>query len=207
MPQDTPTTVKPETGEGTEENGLTGKLLLAMPGMGDPRFHRAVIFICNHDKSGAMGLVINNILSGVDMASLLEQLDISPQEKDKQNTLADMAVLSGGPVETARGFILHTPDFRQTDTMAVNDNFAITGTLDALKAISKGQEPENMLFFLGYSGWSPGQLDEELRHNAWLMTDADPDLVFGTDPADIWEAAITKIGIDPAMLSGTGGSA
>lgn len=190
-----------------DKNGLTGKLLLAMPGMGDPRFQRAVIFICNHDQNGAMGLVINHILPGVDMASLLEQLNITNTGTEDSGTLTDISVLSGGPVETARGFILHSPDFRQDDTIAVNDNFALTGTIDALKAISEGKGPENMLFILGYSGWSPGQLDNELRQNAWLMTDADPVLVFGTDAAGIWEAAAAKIGIDPAMLSGTGGSA
>lgn len=141
-------TTKSGTGKKPGEDGLTGKLLLAMPGMGDPRFHRAVIFICSHDESGAMGLVINNILSGVDMASLLEQLEICPQDEEKQSTLTDTAVLSGGPVETARGFILHTPDFQQADTIAVNDNFSITGTLDALKAISAGRGPKICYFFL-----------------------------------------------------------
>lgn len=186
--------------------GLAGKLLLAMPGMGDPRFHKAVIFICSHDRDGAMGLVINHILSDVDMGSLLEQLNIKTEERT-QNITNDIPVMSGGPVETARGFILHSLDFKQQDTIIINDHFGVTGTIDALKTISEGSGPDDMLFVLGYAGWSPGQLDEEMRQNAWLTIDADHHVVFETEPANIWEKAIAKLGIDPAMLSGEGGTA
>lgn len=197
---------KMETAPEDTAQGLTGKLLLAMPGMGDPRFHKAVIFICSHDRDGAMGLVINHALPGIDMSELLEQLNIKPDGGVK-NITDDIPVMSGGPVETARGFILHSLDFKQPDTIVINDHFGITGTIDALKAISEGSGPDDMLFILGYAGWSPGQLDEEMRQNVWLTIDADHNVVFKTVPANIWGKAVGNLGIDPAMLSGEGGTA
>lgn len=182
---------------------LTGRILLAMPAMGDPRFHRAVIYMCAHDENGAMGLVINHTLPGVDLGKLLKQLDIPAA----QDTAPATPVMSGGPVETARGFVLHSSEFNQNDTIRIDDMFSVTGTLDALKAIAGGQGPDKMLFVLGYAGWSPGQLDREIQDNAWLVADADPGLIFDSAPESKWEQGIKKLGFDPGMLSGEAGRA
>ena len=186
---------------------LKGRLLLAMPGMGDSRFHKAAILVCAHDENGAMGLVINHTLPGIGMEELLKQLDISTDNRQTEKPVKDIPVMSGGPVETARGFILHSTDFAQDDTIKVNDDFCVTGTIDALKAISTGNGPHDMIFILGYAGWSPGQLDQEIQQNAWLVLDADQEIVFEKDPEKIWAKAIGKLGIDPAMLSGEAGHA
>ncbi len=186
-----------------QDNYLTGRLLLAMPAMGDPRFHKAVIYMCAHDENGAMGLVINHTLPGVDLSQLLKQLNITPEETKAR----DSAVMSGGPVETARGFVLHSNDFEQSDTIKIDEDFYVTGTIDALKAIAGGDGPDKMLFILGYAGWSKGQLDQEMQQNAWLVTDPDPDLIFAAPPEEKWTKAIQKLGIDPAMLSGEAGRA
>ncbi|HEY0901664.1 MAG TPA: YqgE/AlgH family protein [Micavibrio sp.] len=175
---------------------LTGKLLIAMPQMGDPRFHKAVIFVCAHDNNGAMGLVINHILPGVDLNELLAQLNIA----DTVTQSHDIPVMSGGPVETARGFILHKGHFDQIESLNIESDIYVTGTLDALRAIARGQGPKDMLFILGYAGWSAGQLDQEMQHNSWLVIDADPAIMFAGHPEEIWERAIKKIGVDPLML-------
>jgi putative transcriptional regulator len=185
---------------------LTGKLLLAMPSMGDTRFQKAVIYLCAHDANGAMGLVINHKVPGIDLGQLLSQLNIAPAGKPGAEP-DKIPVLSGGPVESARGFVLHSNDFQQADTIKIDDHVSVTGTIDALKAIAGGQGPENMLFLLGYAGWSPGQLDKEIQENAWLIAEADPRLVFDADSAQKWEKAVAAIGIDPAMLSGAAGHA
>lgn len=181
---------------------LTGKLLVAMPQMGDPRFHKAVIFICAHDVNGAMGLVINHTLPGLELSELLSQLHIEGNQ-----TSPDIPVMSGGPVETGRGFILHKGDFRQIDSLKIESDIYVTGTIDALKAIAQGKGPDEMLFILGYAGWTAGQLDLELQQNAWLVVDADPALIFDSNPDECWDLAIRKIGIDPNMLSGEAGRA
>lgn len=185
---------------------LTGRILLAMPGMGDPRFHHAVIFMCAHDKNGAMGIVVNHVLPGVDLAELIAQLNVVVEGGDRKK-LASCPVLSGGPVESARGFILHSRDFHQQDTVGIDENFAVTGTIDALKSVASGAGPEKMLFALGYAGWGAGQLDQELQKNAWLVADADPTLVFDSNMDSKWDRAIKSLGIDPAMLSGAAGRA
>lgn len=181
---------------------LTGKLLVAMPQMGDPRFHKAVIFICAHDVNGAMGLVINHTLPGLELSELLSQLHIEGNQ-----TSPDIPVMSGGPVETGRGFILHKGDFRQIDSLKIESDIYVTGTIDALKAIAQGKGPDEMLFILGYAGWTAGQLDLEMQQNAWLVVDADPALIFDSNPDECWDLAIRKIGIDPNMLSGEAGRA
>lgn len=181
---------------------LTGKLLVAMPQMGDPRFHKAVIFMCAHDANGAMGLVINHILPGLELSELLTQLHIEDVQPDE-----DIPVMSGGPVETARGFILHEGDFSQVESLKIESDIYVTGTIDALKAVAQGQGPEKMLFILGYAGWTAGQLDQEIQQNAWLVIDADPDVIFNGDADDRWDRAIRKIGVDPSMLSGEAGRA
>jgi putative transcriptional regulator len=180
---------------------LTGRLLLAMPQMGDPRFHRAVIFMCAHDENGAMGLVLNNVMPGLDLSELLGQLNI-----DRQPATPAAPVMNGGPVESARGFVLHSTDFTQPETVRVGPELGVTGTIEALRAIAAGDGPQKMLFMLGYAGWGAGQLDRELQQNAWLVTDADAEIIFG-DAERKWDRAVRKIGIDPAMLSGDAGHA
>lgn len=182
---------------------MTGRILLAMPAMGDPRFHRAVIFICAHDANGAMGLVINQTMPGLEFTELLDQLHIPADPKRTENR----TVLSGGPVEATRGFVLHTGDYAQKDTIRVNDRFSVTGTIDALKAIASGAGPREMLFLLGYAGWGAGQLDQELQENAWLVADSDPRIIFGADPEAKWDEAMKSLGIDAAMLSADAGRA
>lgn len=185
---------------------LVGKLLIAMPNMGDPRFHKAVIFMCAHDKNGAMGLVINHTLPGLEFENLLEQLGITSDIEIKLDALS-LPVMSGGPVEAARGFLLHSNDFEQNDTVKIDDAYYVTGTIDALKAVAEGDGPDQALFILGYAGWSSGQLDQEIQQNAWLVVDPDPDIIFKTVPDEKWTMAAKKLGIDPAMLSGDAGRA
>ena len=185
---------------------LTGKLLLAMPSMGDPRFHKAVIFMCSHDENGAMGLVINNHAHTLKFENLLEQLGImSDITLDPQ--AAEVPVMLGGPVETGRGFLLHGKEFDHAETIAVNEGFAVTATLDALKTVAQGKVPDDMLFILGYAGWEAGQLDEEIQQNAWLVADPNPELVFENKNDEKWQNAVSALGFDPAMLSSDAGHA
>jgi putative transcriptional regulator len=185
---------------------LNGQLLLAMPAIGDVRFHRSVIYICAHDENGAMGLVINYPAPELKFARLLDQLGISSDIKVDTKNL-DLPVLNGGPVETGRGFLLHSNDFKQEDTVAVDEDFSVTGTTDALRAVAKGAGPEKALFILGYAGWTPGQLEQELQQNAWLVVEPDRALVFEGKPEKKWERAMDKLGLDPSMLSGDIGRA
>ncbi len=185
---------------------LAGKLLLAMPAMGDPRFHKSVIYLCAHDAQGAMGLVINQLLPDVEFSELLEQLKVVSDITIDRSALST-PVMHGGPVEGARGFLLHSDDFIKPDTIKVDGGISVTGTIDALKDLALGQGPKERLFILGYAGWSAGQLDQELQQNAWLIVDADPELVFHNDVNAKWDLAMKKLGIDPAMLSAIGGRA
>lgn len=188
-------------------NSLAGKFLLAMPGMGDPRFHKAVVLVCAHDDNGAMGLVINNTLPGIGMAALLKQLNIVADNPAAEDSALDIPVMNGGPVENARGFILHSSEFRQADTIRISEDISVTGTIDALRAVAAGNGPKEMIFILGYSGWTAGQLDQEIQDNAWLVFDADPAVIFDTRAEQKWDAVIRKMGIDPAMLSSNMGRA
>lgn len=186
---------------------LTGKLLIAMPRMGDPRFHKAVIFVCTHDENGAMGLVINQVSPRLVFKGLLEQLKITSDIEFDPVAFPDIPVMNGGPVEQVRGFLLHSSDFVQKDTVPVDGDYGVTGTIDALKAVVTGKRPDHMLFALGYAGWEPGQLEDELRQNVWLVVSPDTDLVFETPASEKWLMAIRKLGCDPAMLSGEVGRA
>ena len=185
---------------------LTGKLLLAMPGMGDQRFNRAVILLCAHDEEGAMGLVINNEMPNVEFSDLAKQLKFESDIRINFDNI-HLPVLSGGPVETARGFLLHSGDFTRPDTMRVDDAYGVTGTTDALRDVALGNGPRDMLFVLGYAGWDAGQLDIEIQENAWLVADPDQSLVFDDDVAGKWSRAMAKLGIDPVLLSGASGRA
>lgn len=182
---------------------LTGKLLLAMPTMTDPRFHKAVIFICAHDEKGAMGLGIHHPVHGMNLGILLKQMKIETGPA----TPAMLPVMTGGPVETQRGFLVHPAGFRRMDTIDI-DRYGVSTTLDALRAVARGEGPDDMMMVLGYAGWSAGQLEREIQENAWLTVDADDDLMFRTQPEDRWDLAFGKIGIKiPAMLSQTAGHA
>lgn len=184
------------------EKHLVGQLLVAMPGMLDPRFAKTVIYICAHNPDGAMGLVVNRVFEQMTFAELLKQLNIEPTER-----VGKVNVHLGGPVETAQGFVLHSPDYIRDGTLVVAADVALTATIDILKAIVAGTGPRRYLLALGYAGWGPGQLDSEIRANGWLHVAADEELVFGTALDTKWERAMTKIGIDPGMLSDTVGHA
>ncbi len=179
-----------------------GQLLVAMPQMSDPRFIRTVIYLCAHSAEGAMGLVVNKLIDAVTLPDLLSQLAIEASPATNR-----IRVHFGGPVEVGRGFVLHSDDYVQDATLLVKKGFALTATIDVLRAIAGGDGPERSLFALGYAGWAPGQLDSEIQSNGWLNVDADDDLVFGTPLDNKWQRAIAKLGIDYAMLSGSAGRA
>lgn len=181
---------------------LSGKLLLAMPGMADTRFTKRVIFVCAHDPGGAMGLVINAVLPHISMGALLEQLEVTGGQN-----FADVPVLEGGPVDKGRGFLLHSTEALRQETIRIDNDFAVTGTIDALRDMVSGNGPAEKIFALGYAGWGAGQLEAEIADNAWLIADADADLVFKTPLEDKWQAAMQKTGIDPRFLVGVAGHA
>ncbi len=197
---------KKKTTNGGKDAYLTGKLLLAMPAMGDPRFHRAVIFMCAHSEDGAMGLVINHGLPGVELEQLLEQLGMTSDIQIDLKQLS-LPLLAGGPVDSVRGFLLHSGEFSQADTVKINEFYSITGTIEALRDVARGNGPENVLFILGYAGWGPGQLEHELQDNAWLVTEPDSKIIFGIPNDEKWEKAVQKLGFEPGMLSGAAGHA
>jgi putative transcriptional regulator len=189
---------------------LDGRLLVAMPVMGDPRFERSVIYLCAHSSEGAMGIMVNRPAGSIDFPELLVQLNII--NKDDQITLPEnaesMQVLRGGPVDTGRGFVLHSSDFYLDNaTLPIDDKICLTATVDILKAIASGKGPKHAILALGYAGWGPGQLENEIQGNGWLHCDADPELVFGDDVEEKYSRALQKIGIDPGMLSGEAGHA
>ncbi|MEM9723973.1 MAG: YqgE/AlgH family protein [Pseudomonadota bacterium] len=187
----------------TEESGLAGQLLIAMPNIGDPRFDRTVIYVFNHQTTGAMGLIVNRVSDELKFGELLEQMKL-----EISADLEDTPVRFGGPVELERGFVLHSPDYHQDDaTMQIDDEVSVTTTVDVLHAIAAGRGPERMLFALGYSGWGPGQLEKEIRQNGWLQCEADPDIVFDAQDDTKWARALAQIGVDPSLLSSAGGSA
>lgn len=181
---------------------LTGSLLISMPQMRDDRFTRSVVYICAHTSDGAMGLIINKIVESVSFPELLDQLNI-----DTSATNKEIRVHFGGPVETGRGFVLHSADYVQDATLVIDDSVALTATVDILKSIAEGDGPDKSILALGYAGWAPGQLDQEIQANGWLSVPADNDLVFGVDPDTKWGKSMGKIGIDFNMLSGDTGHA
>ena len=182
---------------------LSGKLLIAMPGMGDPRFEQSVIFMCAHSDGGAMGLCVNKPAQDLTFAKLMAQLDIDVGENPIQRP-----VHVGGPVEHGRGFVLHSADYaRDKGTLTVDDRFGMTATLDVLQDIARGRGPSRSLLALGYAGWGPGQLEDEIARNGWLTAEASEDLVFGANDGAKWQAALAGIGIDPLTLSPTAGRA
>jgi len=181
---------------------LTGQLLIAMPSMRDPRFTRTVIYMCAHTAEGAMGLVLNRLVGSVTFPDLLAQLGIEQTAEADQ-----IRVHFGGPVETGRGFVLHTAEYNATGTMPVTGGVSLTASLDILKDIASGQGPRQSLLALGYAGWGAGQLDQEIHANGWLSVQADHRLIFDAHLDNKWERAIAKIGIDFSKLSGEAGHA
>lgn len=185
---------------------LKGQLLIAMPQMNDPRFHRAVIFMCVHDTKGAMGLVVNKPLPSPDFGEVLNQVGVVA-DKAIDPKIKSMPVLSGGPVQGVHGFLLHSSDFSQKDTVHIDDLFSISGTVDSLRAIVNGYRPEKMLFTLGYAGWGAGQLEKELQDNVWMIAPASYEIVFNSQTEQMWENAYAVIGVNPGMISGITGHA
>ncbi len=183
---------------------LDGQLLLAMPGMPDDRFARSVIYMCAHSDEGAMGIIINRAAPSVNFSELLVQLEvIAPDEAIRLPSKAGaVPVLKGGPVETGRGFVLHNNDFFiDNSTLPIDTVVSLTATVDILRAIASGAGPGQAVLALGYAGWSPGQLEEELQQNGWLTCPADASLIFDTPLESKYDCALRKLGIDPSFLS------
>ena len=195
---------------GIETSYLDGQVLVAMPGMMDERFARSVIYICAHSAEGAMGIILNRPAANVNMPDLLVQLEIVPEIERIRlpQKVGAMQVLMGGPVETSRGFVLHSLDFHiEQSTLPIDDSVCLTATIDILRAIAAGRGPENAVLALGYAGWGAGQLEMELQANGWLNCPADAGLIFNTSADLRYEMALRGIGIEPAMLSMDAGHA
>ncbi|MGC1410679.1 MAG: YqgE/AlgH family protein [Acetobacteraceae bacterium] len=197
MVQRRKSTVRPSAGD-----LLTGQLLIAMPAMEDPRFSQSVIYLCAHTPEGAMGLVLNRPLQRPKFDDLLRQLEVAPVPPARRITLC-----AGGPMDNARGFVLHTTDWTGEGSLRVDDTVALTASLDVLKAIAEGHGPREGLLALGYAGWGPGQLDAEIQQNAWLSVPSDETIVFDDDHDTKWRRALGKLNIDPLLLSGAAGHA
>lgn len=189
---------------------LDGHFLIAMPGMEDDRFARAVVYLCAHSAEGAMGIVINQLVPQIEFVDLLVQLDILPEGPEIRvpASVSRMLVQRGGPVETGRGFVLHSADyFIENSTMPISESVCLTATLDILRAIAYGSGPESAMLALGYAGWSAGQLEREIQSNGWLHCEASADLIFDRDLDSKYGRAMAQLGIDPRMLSGDAGHA
>jgi putative transcriptional regulator len=196
----------PEAALPKEETGphdsLTGQLLIAMPAMPDPRFAHIVFFMCIHDERGALGIIVNMVVDGLEFEILLEQVGINEMPPKRR-----IGILVGGPVESGRGFVLHSDDYKLDSTLDVEGGIRLTQSIEVLKEISRGAGPRRCLLALGYAGWGPGQLEREIKQNGWLNVAADEELIFGAAIDDKWRRALAKMGIDPTMLSSSAGRA
>jgi putative transcriptional regulator len=194
-----------------DEGYLDGQLLIAMPAMGDPRFSRSVIYLCAHSSEGAMGIIINQRAPNISFTELLEQLNIIVPSEDSISLpprLSAMAVHLGGPVETGRGFVLHSADyFKAESTLPIDESVCLTATIDILRDIAKGSGPNKALLALGYAGWAPGQLENEIQANGWLNCPANPELVFDPEVDRKYNRALGSLGIDPIRLVNDSGHA
>ena len=182
---------------------LEGQMLIAMPSMGDPRFEHSVVYLCAHSDQGAMGFVVNKRVDHISFADLLDHLNI------EHATLGNTPPIHfGGPVDSERGFVLHSTDYHSAEsTLRVDENVGLTATLEILKAIAGGRGPKKSLLALGYSGWAPGQLESEIHANGWLHCEADKDILFGAENDRKWQRALAKLGVDASLLSSTAGRA
>jgi len=180
---------------------LSGQLLLAMPGIGDPRFDRAVIAMCVHDEGGALGIGLGRVIPRLGFHDLLKQLDIAAGDAP------DVPIHLGGPVEPQRGFVLHTPDWGGADSVQVGGRWVLSATLDILKAIAQGKGPSRWVAALGYAGWGPGQLEAEMARPGWFVTPANDELLYGRDVESRWSAAFRSAGIDARLLTAESGTA
>ncbi len=193
------------------EMTLEGQLLIAMPNMRDERFARSVVYMCAHSSEGAMGLIINKHVDQLTFGELLDQIDIFPAEEAAAGVPSEIAarpVHNGGPVEVGRGFVLHSLDYEADEsTLKIAENIALTATTDILKAMARDKGPRNALLALGYAGWAPGQLENELAANGWLTCDGDPDIVFAAELEGKYDSALAKLGVDPSHLVATAGRA
>jgi putative transcriptional regulator len=201
---------KKTASDGPKRGYLDGQMLIAMPSMRDERFSRSVIYVCAHSSEGAMGIIVNQLAANVNFPDLLVQLEVIPAADVIQlpQRAGSVKVLKGGPVETGRGFVLHSADFFiENSTLPIDDGICLTATLDILKAIARGDGPASAVLALGYAGWAPGQLENEIQENGWLHCSADSELIFGTDTDGKYAKALRKLGIDLGMLSSEAGHA
>ena len=181
---------------------LDGDLLIAMPQMRDPRFSQSVVYMVAHSEDGAMGLVLNKLIDNITFPDLLQQLGIEVPHSQQI-----LGIRCGGPVETGRGFVLHSSDYHQEGTLSLNSGICLTATVEILHDIASGQGPDHCMLALGYTGWGPGQLETEIQSNGWLHTTAEKELVFGEDSSSMWEQALAGLGVNPLMLSDVAGYA
>jgi putative transcriptional regulator len=189
--------------QASENTGLSGQLLIAMPGIGDARFDRAVVLMCQHSAEGAMGLVINRTMPNLSYLELLDQLTLPVTD-----AISDRPVYAGGPMESGRGFVVHSEDYTLADaSRRIGEGLALTANIDILQEMAQGGGPKRSLVCLGYAGWSPGQLDQEVAGNVWLQVPASATLVFATPNDQKWPKALATLGIDVAMLSQQAGHA
>jgi putative transcriptional regulator len=185
------------------ESFLEGKLLIAMPGMADPHFEKSVIFMCAHSAEGAMGIMINKAVDGLSFHDLMEKLELRVTP-----ATPNFPILYGGPVETGRGFVLHSGDYESSEaTLPVSEDVSLTATLDILRAMAEGRGPQHAIFALGYAGWTAGQIEDEIRRNGWIHCDSDPELLFAAGLDAKWSTALRKLGIDASGLSAHAGHA
>ncbi len=191
-----------DTSAPAPEGFLTGQLLIAMPSMADPRFQQSVIYVCAHTPDGAMGLVLNRPIVKPTFDDLLKQLNVEPVPPARE-----IKLYAGGPVENARGFVLHTSDWTGEGSLRVTGDTALTASLDVLKVIAEGGGPRECVLALGYAGWGPGQLDQEIQQNSWLSVSADETLLFDKEHDTKWRRAFAKLRVDPLLLSGVAGHA
>jgi len=195
---------------GSKRGYLDGQMLIAMPAMHDERFARSLVYICAHSSEGAMGIIVNHPAANIKFSDLLVQLEVIPAADliELPASADTVKVLKGGPVETGRGFVLHSSDFFiENSTLPIDEGVCLTATLDILKAIAHGGGPASAVLALGYAGWAPGQLENEIQANGWLHCTPDAELIFGADNGGKYEKALKKIGIDLGMLSSEAGHA
>jgi putative transcriptional regulator len=199
-----------KTASGGPKRGyLDGQMLIAMPSMRDERFSRSLIYVCAHSSDGAMGIIVNQVAANVNFPDLLVQLEVIPAADVIQlpQRAGSVKVLKGGPVETGRGFVHSADFFIENSTLPIDDGICLTATLDILKAIARGDGPASAVLALGYAGWAPGQLENEIQENGWLHCAADSELIFGNDNESKYQRALKKLGIDLGMLSSEAGHA